>query len=570
MDLFLSVLKKIAFTATSLLAGICLLIIIFSVSMDKTLFSPEFHGTLFKKHNIYAQTYSAINDSIADYLNSLEEASPQEFEQHKDFFNLLGGSITQEMINTNLDSIRKEIFEYFRGERRFLPDIYLTAQEQAAIPAAEDTAVQSSTPSQMLTNIDKVNLSAILLYINRSDISDSLFEAKFIYYSLTAMPGFAALCFILMIIIGFYVYRKLSSAFRWLGISLGVFGAIAITLSSALFIYARSIMPESIYPITASLPLQSEVIASYISDCITPIWVFLLISGVFASILSIVCFNLPFTCSWAQAPLKSLSGKARHILVSTLYALSFAIAFSLIIYRSNIIKNDFNTNNFSLAISKMKNANTVTQVISAKDEAIYTLQVKLCDSESGEPVTGIRMNVGGKSSLPENYYNLVSTADDTGTARFTLGKGAFRISFIPESFTSEYVIPAPIYCDLKSAGTTIITVELEHVQKNPEEDGIAEIEVLAADNVPITGLQLMVEGVASAPGYPDSIFSYTNSEGIAVFKLPEGSYKIRFAESKFPEDCAVPPPLDIEVMSGSVSRYTIRMVGAGDDSRSSG
>ncbi|WP_207659173.1 MSCRAMM family protein [Anaerobacterium chartisolvens] len=531
--------------------------------MDKTLLSPEFHSALFKKHNIYSQTYSAISNSIADYLSSLEEASPQEFEKHKDFFNLLGSSITEEMINTNLDSIRKEIFEYFRGERMLLPDIYLTAQSRAATPSAEDAAVQSSTPSQLITNIDRVNLSAIFMYINRSDISDRLFEAKFIYYSLMAIPGFSALCLILMIIMGFYVYRRLPSAFRWLGVSLGIFGAVAIILSSALLIYERSIMPESIYPITASLPLQSETIASYISDCITPIWAFMLISGVFASILSIVCLNLPFTFSWAQTPLKRLSERAQSILVGTLYALSFAIAFSFIIYRADIIRNDFNTNNFSLAISKMKNANTVTQVISAKDEAIYTLQVKLCDSESGEPVPGIRMNVGGKSSSPENYYNLISEADDKGTARFTLGKGAFRISFVPESFTSEYVVPDPIYCDLKSAGTTIITVELEHVKKNPLEDGIAEIEVLGAGNIPVPGLQLTVEGAALPPGHPDNIFSYTNSEGIAVFKLHEGSYKISFVEAKFPKDYAVPPPLDVEVMSGSVSRYTIRMVGAG-------
>ena len=62
---------------------------------------------------------------------------------------------------------------------------------------------------------------------------------------------------------------------------------------------------------------------------------------------------------------------------------------------------------------------------------------------------------------------------------------------------------------------------------------------------------------SDAKGPPDAGTAYTNDEGIAVFKVAPGSYKIGFNALNFPEDLAHPQPVTIEVVEGETTQKTI-------------
>jgi hypothetical protein len=94
---------------------------------------------------------------------------------------------------------------------------------------------------------------------------------------------------------------------------------------------------------------------------------------------------------------------------------------------------------------------------------------------------------------------------------------------------------------------------------DPQNWGIAEIEVLDKDNEPVPNLDLAVEGIVAAPGFPNNVLSITNSEGISVFKLNEGNFKVGFSETTFPEQYIVPSSIDVKVTANTVTRYTIRL-----------
>lgn len=89
--------------------------------------------------------------------------------------------------------------------------------------------------------------------------------------------------------------------------------------------------------------------------------------------------------------------------------------------------------------------------------------------------------------------------------------------------------------------------------------GIIEIEVMDDSNKPVSGLQLEVLGEVKAPGNPDKLYAYTNSDGIAVFKLYNGTYKIGFNEDNLQNKYILPPELNVTVQPEAVARYTYRL-----------
>jgi hypothetical protein len=237
----------------------------------------------------------------------------------------------------------------------------------------------------------------------------------------------------------------------------------------------------------------------------------------------------------------------------------FTIIISVLTYKFYIFKKEFYSNDFPVVISKIKNANTITQVISARDTVIYTLLIKIVDKKTHDPVPNVEVNVSGQSSTQSKSFNQTLTTDDLGEARYSLDKGTFRVSFAATHFPTEYQLPSPFYFDLKTAGTKIITINLENTPKNNQDWGIAEIEVLDKENKPVPDLDLSVQGVVTAPGFPNNVFSITNSEGISIFKLNEGNFKIGFDETSFPEQYVIPSFIDVTITANTVTRYTIRL-----------
>ena len=122
-------------------------------------------------------------------------------------------------------------------------------------------------------------------------------------------------------------------------------------------------------------------------------------------------------------------------------------------------------------------------------------------------------------------------------------------------------LPSPFFFYLKSVGTTIITINLQKISEASKQKlGIAEIEILDKDNLPVPNIEFSVQSPVFSHDSPDYIYSYTNSEGIAVFRLNEGEYKINFVEAKFPKNLKLPDPIDISISYNTLNRYTIKLV----------
>lgn len=508
--------------------------------------------------------HSVINSSMEEFITNLKKDSPKVFEEQKDIFNALEKSFTVEMVQMNLDTLSTGILQYIKGEKKTLPDIYLNPQKKTLSQIMGNSGNSGDSASQAFEKVDKINLGAILIYINRNDITDDLSIFKFLYYLIKSVPSLLFLVLLLFTLIGIVLCKNLTSMTNWVFISLLTNGILSIISGIGLLLYTHIIMPSQIIPLTMSLPLQKDIITTYLSDCTTSVSIFLLIFGISFVILPILfrfltryLYNI-FEKRNTIVPVPH--DRTQIIIRSSVYILLFALILTSIGYKYYTLKQDFKTHEFSAVITKMKNPNTVTQVISAQDETFYSLNIKLNDGKTERPIPNTQINISGNSDLLKKNFNETSTTDDQGTARYTLDKGTYRLSFIPSSFPSNYRMPSPFFFDIKSAGTTIMTVNIDTIPEVTKElSGIMEFEVLDKDNKPVPDLELSLGSKSFTSSYPEYLYSITNSDGIAVFRRNTGTYTVSFTYSKFPKQYILPNTIEAVINAESTTRYTIRL-----------
>ena len=564
MNGFFKSLRTTACIVTAILAGICLFLTQVALDANKGVLNPEFHKQLFVKYDIYSHAYNIINSSMTGFVNNLKSSSPQNYEQHKDIFLALEKSITPEMVKLNLDSINEGIFQYLKGEKQFLPDISINTQMKSGNQALMLESQESNIPEMALAKIDKINLSTILLYINGYAAIDYLTAMRFVFYLMGVLPGFSLLAFLFLALTGLILCSRLIDVARWSAITLLSCGITALLLGAVSFMYFYVIMPGSIYHIAVPLPIQAGAIISYLHKCTLGLLIFITASGAFFTLLSAALFSLPrfFPALFHNQHNHTTEAHLinRNILKRYFYIVLFLVIASTMVYKLNSFKKDFDSNDFTPVISRLMGASTITQVISAKDDVIYALQVRLMDKKSNMPVSNMHINI---TSAPDNLiekFNETATTDETGTARFVLDKGPFLLNFTADNISDIYQIPQPLSFTLKTEGTTIITMNLDSKVAEKSKPGIAEIEILDGSDKPVPNLKLSAEGFMPLTEFHDGLYSYTNTEGIAVFKINEGDYTVSFAEAKIPQQYAVPAPIDITVKPDAVARYTIKLV----------
>lgn len=569
MKLMQKTVRKHLYIAIGILAGINLFILLASFNVIKTQLNPEFHKYLFAKNNVYLYVQNAAKNSLADYINTLQKSGPENMKQYSELLQLLERSTTPQMIILNLDTLRDGIFQYFKGERRFLPDIYLGPQVKDNTPGIANDPGGNSV-SKALGSISKINLSALLLYANRSDLIDSFTLLKFLYFLLNSLPSLTLLVFMMLVLISLAICKNFTDIAKSMKIILLTCGALNLLTATGLSVYAFIILPQNAYLDMLVLPIPKWAVISYIQDSITPTCIFLAAAGIVSIGLSLIISYLP---KHIQVTAVSREGdthdKPQYLqdkVKIPLYITLTVLIIAAIWYRGYTFRKDFDANNFETVLTKMRNTQTVTKVVSASDDTIYALQVKLVDGKTGKPVSSTRLNINGTSENDRKTFNENIVTDSTGSAKCILDKGTFRLNFDPSFFPSDYTVPAPVPFNLKKAGTTIITVSLGSIPESEKYKlGIVEIEILGSDNKPVPNVEAELQGIINAPGYPGSIYSYTNSDGIAVFKTGQGNYTVNFIGSSFPVQYSAPLPLDISVTYNEVTRYTIRLTDTAKD-----
>lgn len=586
--------KNIVLFITSSLAGIILFLWLMSINLGSSVMTSDFHKKLFEKNNIYNEVESEINNLIHGIFINLSSQSPQLSDQQKEIFVMLQDSISPQMVKINLNTIVDGLFKYFSGEKSFLPDIIIdadSASPQNPMETTEDSLdsiPDTSNSEYVLSKIKRVNLNAILLSINRSDILNMLLLIKLIYFIIDFAPVFCVLLLALLFLIALLFQRNIKEILRWLFGLLMTCSILNIITAIFCLVYSYKILPGNVYMLSMTIPLKSEVLLSYVQDCLVPLLVFCMASGILMTVLSFLVLSFNGTAdkfSSVNIFKLNLSTKYKKILGYTAITVLLLFSLSFLCFELYSFKKEFESNNFSNLISKLTNSNSYTEIISAKDDTIYTLQIKLIDAEDDSPVSGIQISINGKTDNPEKYHNIAGITDENGTVKFTLGKGTFHLVFSPMSGSTDYILPSPFFYELKSVGTTMLTVNLDKNRALTQNNGIAEIEVLDENNLPVKGIELYVDSVqnpahtdeptpsANVSGAtplkntevsrnPDRFFSVTNEEGIAVFKLPSGVYNIKFSPDKLPRDYKAPELFEINCSPDLTTRYTIRLVKA--------
>lgn len=586
MKIFYSLAKKIILNITSCLAGICLFLGLISLGLNSTVMDSDFHGKLFEKNSIYTEVHNEVKNLLHSIFTDYND-SPQLNEQQNEIFYLLQESISPNMIRTNLDSIREGLFKYFRGDINFLPDIRLDTDSLPNIPSQDDNpqdvsdkkgvkSLETADPGQVLSKIKRVSLTAVLRSINRSDILDQLLSVKLFYF----INGYVSRIFILVITVLFLLALLLSKkpkdVIEWLFASFITTGLFNLLTAVFGLVLCYKVVPENIDKFAMFIPLEFEVILAYIQDCILPISLYCMVLAILTLIMSFCILSLGRIVnkvSVSKIIKIKISDKYRKIAEYSTLAVLFVFFTGLLSFNVYSFKKEFVSRNFTSVISKLTSANAYTEVVSAKDDTIYTLQVKLVNSKDNSPISGIQISVSGKTDTPEKYHNLTNITDETGSVKFTLGKGTFRLEFSSPHKPAEYLLPSPFLFDLQSVGTTILTVNLDEYKDSSKKTGITEIEFLDENNLPVEKIELYVDNTEKSqedrdPSIekddeslkdPDKYCSVTNEEGIAVLKLPEGSYNVTISPDKFPKDYTIPESLVINCSADLTTRYTIRL-----------
>jgi len=373
------------------------------------------------------------------------------------------------------------------------------------------------------------------------------------------LPGFSLFAYFLLLLVGLLFSKHWHEMLKWLKYSFLSFAVISLILGSGMFIYIYAYMSLAIQPFTITLPLPVETLTSYLKQVALNLPIYLTASALIFSALSLGLFYLPSLlpkgCMESAITEENIPGK--NFTKYATYGLILLIILITLATKVNNISKDFEANNFYNVIQKLRNTNAVTHVIAAKDATIYALQINLLDKKTNKPVPNTHIKIRGNSKDKESFDEYITT-DQKGVGKLDLAEGTFRLSFIPEFLPEEYQLPSPMFFDIKSPGTTVLTINLE--QHQSDKWGIAEIEVLDTKNEPVDGLRLSIENQVDASGDPDSVVSITNSEGLAVFKLNNGDFSVIFLEEYFPEGYQRPSDFNINIVQDKVSRYTFRLV----------
>ena len=158
--------------------------------------------------------------------------------------------------------------------------------------------------------------------------------------------------------------------------------------------------------------------------------------------------------------------------------------------------------------------------------------------------------------------------DKEGIAQFNVFNGSFRLNFLAESLPDKYKIPSPKFLNIREPGTTIVTIKLAEKDHEIIPKGIIEVEVVdqqgnAIENIEMyidTGIRQSMENF-NITKKPNRIYTKTNIEGIAIFKLEPGTYYVDFNKETFPDnDYMVPAQLKVDFKENTIIRYVVQLM----------
>jgi hypothetical protein len=133
----------------------------------------------------------------------------------------------------------------------------------------------------------------------------------------------------------------------------------------------------------------------------------------------------------------------------------------------------------------------------------------------------------------------------------------FVILFLPIS-PFYTVFPTPGFTLWGDVFSPFLITE-ERGIKYLEGNATLEVKILAPDDTPVKNLEVDLWTADAPSGPPNAGINYTNKDGIVVFKIPPGRYKIGFNIKNFPKNVICPETIEVEVTEKEVAQKTIKL-----------
>ncbi len=571
-------LRKLAFLLSALVLSMCLFAALASTKLANTLFDAELHKKTLNQSDVYSQTGNIAKSSLDGYLKSLDAGPPESLKQQEQLVSFIQKAITPEMIKLNIDSIMDGLLKYFKSETRFLPDIYINPVQDKPLDELQTaTEKDDKVSGDSLTKIDKINLSVILMYMNRTDITDKLSVVRLFEFILAKIPLLAVLLLSLALLSGLLLIKNKNELTRWVKITFTFAGSIFTVSGIALLIYLYFILPANHSYIALTVPLQAETAVAYIQNWLNTLTLFFLCMGA-ASFLLLPLSRLLINflskrkkiARLKESPLPNHSGteicvKKRSIKpVFAVISLVSVFLLSFLFYGS--IKGEFLSKDLSVAVDRMKGITAFSRVVFAQDAAVNTLELRMVDRKTNTPVQGVYTNISGISAVSGKSFNEAVTSDPEGKSIITLDIGSYKLGFDSRQFPEDYILPPPYLFEMEAAGSTVITISLDKVEA--PKPGTIEIQILDKDNQPVKGVELALLKVETETGTEaeGGSYSFTNAEGVAAFISEAGVYKISFLSNGFPAEYVLPEPIEVDLDSDETAKYSVKLANAATSS----
>ena len=486
--------KRFMLLFVSILAGLCLFILVVSLIVYTALLNADFHEKLLAGEDVF----SCISSITQKTINNL--------------------NITPEMVQSNLYSIIRGLISYVKGTENLLPDIYFDSNSLGL-------AALGNTDNYL----DKINLSTILLFLNRSYISDSLTILRLLYECLKTAFNIVTIFFFFLVIIILITANKRGEMIKYWHLLICFPGSLCLISGFISFLYSKNKLPGIIHALSLQVDISQDIkvdlaymLTSYAKKCLNYMTFCFILSGVALISVSILvslilkfslfksCKNKHFTTkpflTKIFTPTSSVSHSNKTLSLSKSRVFLFVIVLVTILLMQKIgdFNEDYKINSFLTLASRIREYGSATPVILAKDDNIYLLQVCVVDENNGEPVQGIKValinnntvkdyenhrsnpnnvksvnevyefNSGGmdykeadiSTSSNDNYKNpdfiKESITDNNGVVNFFIDNGIFSVKLYPSSDSNKYYLPAPFPVNVKAAGSNVITVYLPY------------------------------------------------------------------------------------------------------------
>lgn len=488
--------KSAAFNLLAVMTGLMLFAAAAIYVTDSSVLSPARHLELASKYNIYSGVSGLINKTIGTMSDALsgntrvetqdKAADKNQAVSTNDGIKLFAADSSEQekLIQLNVDNMINGMMKYFNGGSSFLPDIYLQLPDtiQKSSRASNKISADNSLklPSISGAGIDKINLSAVIMYTNRYDVSDDFTLIRLLHNIAAKLPIILASTSLAAFLAGLLLKSNKKKVGEFIKLSAVTIGIAGFIFTGAIIYLINVTIPSVLKSQTQLISVPAEVISGYASSLLQPAIILfisfaLMLPASFLASKSIRAFQ-GVSISGAAKPFKAenssaisnnnynsnntftvLTGKRLHIIAVSLSAMFLAVALA----NTSILLNKLESNGFAGVFGRVAGINPQIEVIPAMNQTVYSLEVRLQDKKSGLPITDVLVDITGGKTGSARAISLNKLSDTEGSARFFVHQGYYQVSFPSEMLPAGYKQPAPITVDVETAGTTLVTIDLE-------------------------------------------------------------------------------------------------------------